>query len=332
MSRRAERRAFTTQRRLNNMLALAAANCDVEGVKRLLSMGASPGAKTELGYNALEAALASGCADAARLLLSATWPTETAVEIACKDPALISLMLEAWPDAAKTYGGRALSWCMKLGSLEAAVLLLAFGADVNTVGPFGAPLHIAAERGRLDLVQVLIERGADVNIRDSQGRTPLHAAAIGGNAEVIRLLIKLGADVNARDNYGETPLHLVAAEGAAYPHPSYEEAAKALLDAGADVNARNADGKTPLHIASVGNPALVKLFIERGADVNAQDNSGKTPLHYAVEWGSLLAAAALLKAGARTDVRDNDGLTPLDYADSEFLEALKKAVPMAVAP
>jgi len=69
-------------------------------------------------------------------------------------------------------------------------------------------LHLAATMGHEDMVELLIERGADVNGRDASGSTPLHHAAAGGNKAVVELLLAKGADVNARDNKNRTPLYL----------------------------------------------------------------------------------------------------------------------------
>lgn len=71
------------------------------------------------------------------------------------------------------------------------------------------PLHRAAQKGRTDLARLLLDHGANVNIKGGGIEiTPLHWAA--GHVEVAKLLITNGADVNAKDKYGATPLHYAA--------------------------------------------------------------------------------------------------------------------------
>jgi len=90
----------------------------------------------------------------------------------------------------------------------------------------------AVEEGDVERVRGLLERGADPDARDEDGRTPLYIAAANGSVEVARLLLKHGADVNARAIDGSTPLHLAVAFG-------HLDVAELLLERGADVNAGN---------------------------------------------------------------------------------------------
>ena len=104
-------------------------------------------------------------------------------------------------------------------------------------------LHIVMTEGRFDVMQLLIDRGADVHAVNDKGLTPLHLAQY---AEAVDLLVKAGADVNVRDEAGQTPLHLAAEENEdAVPLDVIE----ALLLAGADVNAKDDHGSTPAMIA-----------------------------------------------------------------------------------
>ena len=86
-------------------------------------------------------------------------------------------------------------------------LLLSHGADVNVLDCWGdSPLHKAFQYGRA--VEILVDRGADVNIRNNS--TVLHEASRSGNLDVVQLLLSLGADVNDLDHQGVTPLHEVS--------------------------------------------------------------------------------------------------------------------------
>jgi ankyrin repeat protein len=150
------------------------------------------------------------------------------------------------------------------------------------------------------------------------GKSVLDAAAEGGHVPVIDLLLDRGADVNfANDEDGlRTPLHYATANG-------HAEAAGRLADRGADVNARLRDGCTALHLAAeLHRAAVVRELLKHGADVNARRGAGVTPLHLATgpsisrEGTAARAAAeetvtALLDRGADVSARDGDGATPL---------------------
>ena len=119
----------------------------------------------------------------------------------------------------------------------------------------------------------------------------------GGHIEVAQVLILHGADVEARDNFGETPLLRLARsiyfslakqrarlgdQHAGREHQEGVTLVEMLIAEGADVNTRNDDGKTPLHMAAIrGNYQAVKFFVDHGAEVLVFDKSGWTPRGYA---------------------------------------------------
>jgi ankyrin repeat protein len=139
-------------------------------------------------------------------------------------------------------------------------------------------LHDACGEGSVEVVQSLLDEGADVNQRDGDHATALDVASANGELEVAKLLIKYGADVNCRDKIGWTPLHHVS-------RGEHHDIAELLLDNGADINAKQQDLWTPLHFVSCnGNLGIVRLLLERGADIHARDIDGRTPYALASKW------------------------------------------------
>ena len=128
----------------------------------------------------------------------------------------------------------------------------------------------------MENIQVFLDSGlVDVHTKDKWGNTPLYWAAAWGSLEVVELLISSGAEVNAKGYNDWTPLHLVAVRHSL-------AVAELLISSGAEVNAKTNGGSTPLHAAARMNSLEVaELLISSGADVNAKNNDGQTPLHRA---------------------------------------------------
>ncbi|NOZ78455.1 MAG: hypothetical protein GXP48_04600 [Acidobacteria bacterium] len=213
--------------------------------------------------------------------------------------------------------------------------LLKAGAPVNSRDKKGATAVMwAACEGDLEVVQVLVEHGADVRasgcLVDAQpftGRkewfgTALHAAAGHGHLEVVRYLIEkqhvpvdfaefscAGIAKGCDANTPTMPLLEAAAGG-------YPAVVTYLLGHGASVDRRDECGDTPLiRAALASNPTTVGILLANGADPNARDRFGRTPLHAAAYYGrSADEVRLLVHAGATLDARDKDGDTPLHMA------------------
>ena len=107
-----------------------------------------------------------------------------------------------------------------------------------------AELFAAVQKSEttVDQINVILDKGANVNAINSEGELVLHWTCDIGNTKVAIALVDRGADVNARDKYGDTPLHLACMNG-------NKEVALALVDRGADIDAKNTNNKTPLDVA-----------------------------------------------------------------------------------
>ena len=129
----------------------------------------------------------------------------------------------------------------------------------------------SAYAGKLAEVEVLVAKGATVNLRDQKKRTPLILAASNGHTSVVEFLFSEGADINARDSGGQTALTYSCKR-------SFDETAAFLLKNGAEVNVQSKKkGITALMLASVsGNVELVQMLLEHGADANLTDTFGRT--------------------------------------------------------
>jgi cytohesin len=160
-------------------------------------------------------------------------------------------------------------------------LLLEHGADISTPTPSrDRPLFEAASCGNAQAVQLLLEHHADPNIVEASGShaTPLHFAASQDQSTIIQSLLDAGADINAANNQGQTPLMFAVSSR----HP---EAVEALLRDHANPNIQDsAYQSSALHTAvSIGEREIVRLLLDGAADPNLQDAAGKTALDYALE-------------------------------------------------
>lgn len=168
-------------------------------------------------------------------------------------------------------------------------------------------LHHAAGYGPIDNLELLINKGADVNARNRNNSTPLHWA-IHDQAKV-RFLLSKGAEVNARQVQGRTPLYLTTMLGNSVP------TMRLLFTKGADPNVASINRQTPLMMAAArGNVEGMQLLIEKGANVNSTDGAGETALMFACASGNARAVQLLIQQGADVRVRSKRNETALGFA------------------
>jgi ankyrin repeat protein len=157
----------------------------------------------------------------------------------------------------------------------------------------------------MDVIQWLLNHGADVNALSSQPWAPIDMAVSWGHLQAVRMLIEYKADINVSIEFGEVPLHVAARRG---DNSDQVGILQLLLDHGANPNARDDDGSTPLHYCSSwqkgdwapsrGSVEGTHLLLKYGANMDAEDNEGRTPLQFALEHDCQDIAACLKEHGA----------------------------------
>ena len=142
-------------------------------------------------------------------------------------------------------------------------------------------LLAASQRGRVEAVKRVLERGIDINARHrTSGRTALMECAAHGHVEVAEVLLSKGANVNAKSRSGGRTALMRASDN------GHVEMAKFLLSHLAEIDEQDSFGKTALILATrAGHTDLVELLIKHGVDLDVRDNKGKSALEFAAEAG-----------------------------------------------
>lgn len=252
-------------------------------------------------------------------------------------PQFVDAALAAGADidaTAGSLGNNALCAAASEGHRDIVLSLLERGADIHATGYADmTPLHLAARDGRLEVVQLLLSRGAPKServlsdvlqvaamsvsgteaIREvlRQKRIDMAKPSTGGDNATARLIASAhdgdvdrvvaaladGADTNARDSRGMEAMSWAALRG-------HTKIVDILAEHGADVNRPNRSGWPPIGQAcGQGHPEVVRVLIARGADINQTFDGGRTPLMCAAFQGHEAVVAVLLEAGADAAAR-----------------------------
>lgn len=188
-------------------------------------------------------------------------------------------------------------------------------------------LHRAAHTGDIAMISRLVAEGADVNVRDSNGRTPAHVAAFASQDEALRALSRAGADMNALDRQAYDVVTIAAVAN----DPALMSLA---IELGSDPGLTTSpyDGTALIAAAHLGHVEVVRRLIEAGAPLDHINNLHWTALMEAVVLGDggpdhVQIVRELLAAGADKSLTDSDGVTPYEQAVkrgyAEMMELLK---------
>jgi ankyrin repeat protein len=266
-------------------------------VETLISSGADVNAHSRGEFTPLLFAARAGDIESTRILLAAG----ARVNDAAPDGSTPLVIAGGGEDA---IAGRDFKLLVSPSGHQAvAMLLLGNGADPARTDSFGrTALHVAVETGKKDLVNALLARGANPNVRMTKDELPLPG------------------DYVARNGFaGATPFWLAARD-------SSIELMQMLVAAGADPNILTNEKISPLMVAEGANQnesrlppearilEAVRLCAQLGNDVNQIASNGQTPAHYATEMGEDPVIQFLFDRGAKLDVKDRRGRTPLDIA------------------
>ncbi|XP_051666347.1 protein TANC1 isoform X2 [Manacus candei] len=197
-------------------------------------------------------------------------------------------------DTDALWGETALTAAAGRGKLDVCELLLGRGAAVTRANRRGVPpLLCAVRQGHWQVAKLLVEHGADVNLSDKQGRTPLMVASCEGHLSTVEFLLSEGAAISSLDKEGLTALSWACLKG-------HREVVQYLVEKGATTDQTDKNGRTPLDLAAFyGDADIVQYLVEKGAMIEHVDHSGMRPLDRAIGCRNTSVVVTLLRKGAK---------------------------------
>lgn len=200
-----------------------------------------------------------------------------------------------------------LSYAVDFGNVSVVEYLVEHGADLEVKDENGRNAFLMAtfnySVGFTDakVVNFFLEKGVDANVQDNKGNSALNYAVMYGNNEALNYFLEKGLDTTTKDDEGATVLHYAVASG-------NKEMVDYLLEKGLDITAKNNDDVTMLHYAALGgNKEIFDCLVEKGLDIRAKDKDDMTMLHYAVLGGNKEIFDSLVETGADLTAENKKG-------------------------
>jgi palmitoyltransferase ZDHHC13/17 len=216
-------------------------------------------------------------------------------------------------------GITALHWAAVSGKAETCTYLIDQGAEVNAVGgsKLATPLQWAARQGLVDIIHLLVQRGANPLLVDAQGFTCLHSVTHSSSYwTLLYILCQPDINIDERDNREHTALHWAAYQGD-------DVSTQILLKFGADPNAVDRDGFTPLHWAAVnGNKSCIAQVLKAGGDIRKKTRDLRTAQdiafgHHNIDaWNKVVAELGFKEDGTRVRRPLNEVRRGLESCDA----------------
>ncbi|XP_050446201.1 serine/threonine-protein phosphatase 6 regulatory ankyrin repeat subunit A isoform X1 [Cataglyphis hispanica] len=297
---------------------------------RMIELGSDVGARNNDNYNALHIAAMYSREDVVKLLLSkrgvdpyATGGPrqQTAVHlVASRQTGTATSILRALLGAA----GRDIR--LKVDGKGKIPLLLAVEAgnqsmcrellsqqapdQLRATTPSGdSALHLAARRRDIDMVRILVDYGAPVDMQNGDGQTALHIASAEGDETLVKYFYGVRASASITDHQDRTPMHLAAENG----HASIIELLADKFKA--SIFERTKDGSTLMHIASLnGHSECATMLFKKGVYLHMPNKRGARSIHTAAKYGHVGIISTLLQRGEKVDAVTNDNYTALHIA------------------
>jgi len=278
-----------------------------------------------------ECLLAAG-ADVSERSLGCQWDTPLLLALRStlntqRGPEVVRILLThgADPDDRDVEGTSCLELAAQMDRADLLQMLIEAGADVDAQNRSGETALFSCSRSPR-CAEALARAGADLDLQSRGGATALLRAVEAGSVDTVRVLLSHGAALDI--GYGKTTiLHVALGWPLPYSDEQMLSVAEALLRAGADINAVDAQGRSPLHLAAEnGKAAFCRWLVDNGARLDLADDLLQTPLHLAAASGRVEATEVLLNAGADSDARDGSGWTALHWAAWNDEAACAKAL------